>query len=380
MIEKIVLNNECCGCGACNASCPVNAISIGENDRGFLAATVDKNICINCGICDRVCPALNQNVDKMEVHTCAIKLVDSKKLMESQSGGAFYAIAEYVLENDGIVYGVSSDNLKNVCTIRVGTLDELIKLQKSKYVQSESASSFSKVKQDLLDGYKVFYSGTACVIQGLKNYLRYAKVCTDNLLTCDLICHGVPSRKVNRDYINYIEKKNKTRVTDLLYRNKKFGWGSHIGTYILENNNLVSNNDEVIIFSKGYTLSPTCFDCKFTTPYRIADITIGDFWSLERVGLSRKQFQQGLSVCLVRNNEIMKILNCLTEKKMIEYTDIQLEDAMQWNLERASIKPEKYEEFWKMYQKNKFKNIRPVYFALTKKEKLARVIRKLINR
>ena len=230
MIRDYITDDLCCGCGACVHSCPTEAIAIEENARGFFNAVIDMNKCINCGLCDKVCPVCHQ-ISIKEIRCYAMKLCDDSQLLKSQSGGVFNAIGQYVLATGGVVYGVSNSDIKNVSTIRIDSIKDFEQLLKSKYVQSSSEKSFPKVKEDLQNGLKVFYSGTACVVQGLKNYLRLQKVPMTNLITCDLICHGVPSRIIDKDYINYLQKKENSEVVSLIYRNKERGWGSHFEKY-----------------------------------------------------------------------------------------------------------------------------------------------------
>ena len=379
MICDIIEKDQCCGCSACLHSCPTGAILIKENENGFLNAVIDKEKCINCDICDKVCPVKNQVVNE-NIKCYALTLSDETQLMKSQSGGAFYALAKRILTDGGVVYGVSNSNVKDVCVVRVESIAELSQLLKSKYVQSDIGVSFAEVKEDLQNGRKVFYSGTACVVQGLKNFLRQKNVSINNLFTCDLICHGVPSRMMDKDFINYLEKKFSSKVVSLIYRNKERGWGPHFEKYTFENNKSIETNDKVIVFSKGYALSPSCFDCKFTTPYREADITIGDFWTLGKIGMSKTQSSKGISVCILRNDYLDTIIADLAYNKEIQLTEIELEDAMQWNLLKPSAKPEKYQKFWKMYKKNRFHSLKPVYYSLSLREKSSRMLKRILKR
>lgn len=294
-------------------------------------------------------------------------------------GGAFFALAQKFLIQGGVVYGVSNVELKNVQTIRIDSIKDLELLLKSKYVQSNCIDSFPLVKEDLMSGRRVLYSGTACVVQGLKNYLEKKNVPLHSLFTCDLICHGVPSRLIDRDYQLYIENKCKKDIISITYRDKELGWGSHFEKYVLSNGKTIYRNDKVIVFSKGYALSPACFQCKYTNPYRVSDITIGDFWGLDRVGMSKKQFKHGISICIVRSSYIENIFLESTKNKDIELSEIELKDAMQWNLEQPTSMPKDYERFWMMYKKNRFKSLKPVYFSLSFKEKLSRMVKCIKN-
>ena len=378
MINNIVKENRCYGCSACFNICPKNAIKMVENSNGFLSPEINNALCVDCGLCDKTCPC-NTKTAKSLVKCYALKLSSNDELSKVQSGGAFYAVAQYIIENGGVVYGASNAEIKNVKTVRVDNLQDLPQLLKSKYVQCDFSDSFKLVEKDLKSGLKVFYSGTACAIQGLINYLDTKKVATENLLTCDLICHGVPSRLIVKDYINRIEKKNNSKVISHLYRDKSFGWGSHIEKYELENNRNITNNDMPILLSKGYSVSPTCFKCEFTTPTRITDMSIGDFWTLDKVGMSRVQFNNGISVVLVRNAILENVVTDLANEGVIEVSEITLQDAMQWNLQRPTVAPNNYDNFWRFYKKNRFKNIYPVYYALTPKEKICRIVKKIMR-
>lgn len=377
MINNIVREDRCCGCSACFNICPKNAITMVENSTGFLIPEINNELCINCSMCDKSCPA-NTKSNKSLLKCYTLKIADDAELCKAQSGGAFYAVAQYILKNGGIVYGVSNQDVRNVKTVRVDDLGDLEQLLKSKYVQNDYSDSFKQVADDLKNGLTVFYSGTACAVQGLVNHLNAKKISTDKLLTCDLICHGVPSRLMVKDHINYIEKKYNSKVISHLYRDKSFGWGSHKETYELENQAKASNNNMAILLSKGYSVSPTCFKCEFTTPDRISDMTIGDYWQLSRLGMSITQFANGLSVVLVRSKQIEGIICLLTEKGILESSEITLTEAAQWNLERPTVAPKKYNGFWKYYKKNRFKNILPVYYALSFKETICRIAKNIL--
>lgn len=378
MINNIVKENRCCGCSACFNICPKSAITMLENSNGFLTPKINNELCIYCNVCDKVCPAnIKSSHSYMKCYT--LRIADNTELSKSQSGGAFYAVAKYILKNAGVVYGVSNQDIKNVKVVRVDNLADLEQLLKSKYVQSDFSGSFKPVATDLQNGLTVFYGGTACAVQGLINYLNAKKISTEKLLTCDLICHGVPSRLIVKDHINYIERKYNSKVISHLYRDKSFGWGKHKETYELENKAKISNNNMAILLSKGYSVSPTCFKCEFTTPKRISDMTIGDYWQLSRLGMSKAQFSNGLSVVLVRNKIIENIICDLTENEVLETSEITFEDAMQWNLERPTVKPKRYDVFWKKYSKNRFKNIMPVYYALTLKERIRRIAKNILR-
>ena len=199
-ISKLNKNN-CTGCRMCEQICPVNAIKMIENKEGFIEPVIDKTKCINCGLCSKRCPQLNEikrEDYKMEVYAAKNKNIEEQK--SSSSGGVFSVLANYVLENNGIVFGCAFND--NLIAEHIGIEDknELYKLRGSKYVQSNTKNTFKDVKENLENSRMVLYSGTPCQIAGLKQFLGKEY---DNLYTVDLVCHGVPSPKLFKKLFLY---------------------------------------------------------------------------------------------------------------------------------------------------------------------------------
>lgn len=197
----IITNKElCCGCGACYNSCPNKAIQMVEDQEGFLYPEINKTKCINCSICEKVCPIKNI---KIEEDTELIKLAAWSKNKEirksSSSGGIFYTIANYIIENSGVVCAAGFDENMNVVHKIISEKKQIKELQGSKYVQSDIGQCNREVKKLLEEGKKVLFVGTPCQVSGLLTMLgkKY-----NNLYLCDFICHGVPSPKVYKKYKN----------------------------------------------------------------------------------------------------------------------------------------------------------------------------------
>lgn len=188
---KFDFNKNCCGCTACKNSCPTAAIQMTENSEGFLLPVVDKTKCVDCGKCDTVCPFLNsENGEKVQLlksKTYLYYLKDEKIRMNSASGGAFYGIAEQFVENGGYVCGCVWDNDLEACHIVSDKIDDVLRMQSSKYTQSNMKNCYSEIKELLKAEKKVFFTGTACQVAGLKGYLGKEY---DNLLCAAIICHG----------------------------------------------------------------------------------------------------------------------------------------------------------------------------------------------
>lgn len=196
---NITEKHNCCGCTACVQRCPKQCISMIEDEEGFLYPHINKDICIDCGICERVCPIINQKKEKHPIKVFACKNKDEKVRMNSSSGGLFTAIAEEIIKKGGVVFGAKFDSKWNIRIAYTETLDGLKEFQGSKYTQAFVDNSYKDAETFLKKGRLVLFSGTSCQIAGLHNYLH----CNyDNLLTIDFICHGVPSQKLFRIFLN----------------------------------------------------------------------------------------------------------------------------------------------------------------------------------
>ena len=201
----ININNpyQCCGCTACAFVCAQHAITMQPNALGFKYPIVNLDICTNCGLCETVC-AFKEHYDLTDIEEplfFAARLKDLEALKHSQSGGAFMAIAEKIIQNGGVVYGVGSGEHFKVEHQRATTIDECKLFRGSKYVQSDLGDTFRNIKKDLLDKKEVLFVGTPCQVAGLKSYIspKYR----NQLLLVDLVCHGVPSPKVWDEYLSY---------------------------------------------------------------------------------------------------------------------------------------------------------------------------------
>lgn len=254
---KITQKEKCCGCRACMQKCPQKCITMKEDEEGFTYPVIDKSRCINCGLCEKVCPIIRDDLYEITKPVTNIKFYAAYNkndiiLKDSSSGGIFWLLVEYVMENQGVVYGAAYEDLYAVKHFRAETLEEAKKFRKSKYLPSDTNHTYEMAEKDLKEGRKVLYSGTPCQISGLyaflgKNY--------ENLYTCDVVCHGVPSMKVFREYIKSIEKMKKDKVSAICFRDKIHGWGpNHITLTMKSGKNIttksVENTFHLRIFKK----------------------------------------------------------------------------------------------------------------------------------
>ncbi len=277
------ITDFCTGCRACEQLCAKHAILMKPDKEGFLTATINNDLCIDCGVCKKRCPQNKQIAKQTSLQVLAVRLKDDELLSKSASGSVLGGIAESWIKAGGVVVGVVYDNDWHAKHICVSKLDDLFPLLSSKYVQSDTGSSFSDVKCLLQEGRFVLYSGTSCQIAGLKAFLRKDY---DNLFTMDLICHGVSSPLLFREYIKWLEKKCGFPISEYNFRDKSGGWGlgykykyKYNNTYKCSDNNIDPYYSR---FLEGSIYRECCYNCHYCTSERIGDITIGDYWGIEK--------------------------------------------------------------------------------------------------
>ena len=289
---KLADRKECTGCGACVEVCERSAISLEKLDDGFYYPVVNVNHCVKCLKCSKVCPVRNNTISRDINELYIFQHSNELDLKNSSSGGAFKALADYILKIGGLVYGCAfSLDLRSVEHIRVSHIKELKAIQKSKYIQSRVNHLFSEIKQELKCNQTVLFSGTPCQVKALKMYLGRD---FDNLLTCAIVCHGVPSESVWQSYIFELENKFKARLVHFDFRDKSLGWHSYGVQAIFSNGKVYSSNHLDDPFMKCYlnnfSLRQSCYSCSFTGCRCGADIMLGDAWKYnnnEKINVSK---------------------------------------------------------------------------------------------
>ena len=288
MIE-IKDKKDCCGCHACASVCAHRAITMQADAEGFLYPIVNKEACTDCGLCEQVCPIIHQASPTRPLNVYAARSNDEELRRQSSSGGIFTLLAEAVIREGGVVFGAKFDEEWNVIHTWTESFDGLAAFRGSKYVQSTIGNTYKEAKEFLQHGRKVLYTGTPCQIAGLKRYLRKDY---DNLLTADVICHGVPSPLVWQRYLD--EMRTKGKITDISFRDKTYGWTQYVFRlgYISttantsEEQTLLTPRSENI-FMRGFLadlyLRPSCHDCPARSGKSNSDITLGDFWGIQSV-------------------------------------------------------------------------------------------------
>lgn len=363
---------DCCGCGACVQKCPRHCISMVEDKEGFLYPHIDTNVCIECNICERVCPTINQNVGREPLNVLAAQNKNDIQRINSSSGGIFILLADYVLRKGGFVVGAVFDENWEVRHYITSDVNDVYKMMGSKYVQSKTEDTYERTKALLKNGSIVLYSGTPCQIAGLHRYLQKEY---ENLITVDFICHGVPSPFVWRDYLNEfnikksllsvlgIDKekhnhKKSSSISHIEFRNKtERGW-RHFSFYVKGRTKvLLSDKHHDNLYMKAFLnnliLRPSCYDCPAKQLKSGSDITMADFWSIEKVLPQWSDDNNGTSLLLVNTEKGNYILEAINNYVRLDY--VSYDSVKQYNtaIIKSAVPHKNREVFFRNYTEGK---------------------------
>lgn len=375
----------CCGCHACFQICPVKAIKMAFDEEGFLYPEVNSKRCINCHKCEQVCPEIIQENTLPVMKTYAAYRKSFEKRLDSASGGIFAVIAEFVIKNSGVVIGAAFDDTWNLKHCAIQSSDDLINLQGSKYLQSTIGTAFQETEKYLKHGKMVLFSGTPCQIQGLKKFL---KMDYPNLITVDLICHGVPSPKVWEQYITEISKGRK--LEKFQPRDKSNGIEDAPLIFRFSNGDSIiekySENLYIKGFIKDYYLRPSCYKCKFKSSERCSDLTLGDFWGIEKIEPNFAD-QYGISAVMLHTDKADKIFELIKHELIIIPSTVEQVAIENPSLMFPAYENTKRKEFFKGWRnKGVIKTVkklqRPTLKAclIKKKNKIAACLRLVVQR
>lgn len=314
---------KCTGCGACVQRCPKQCISWTQREFGFRYPQIDKDACVNCGQCEKVCPIDKALEVSAEQKAYAAVHKDDEVLAKSTSGGAFTAIADAVFAQDGIVYGVAMLDGMQVKHIRTSGKDDFEGLRSSKYLQSDTGTTYQMVEQDLKQGKTVLYSGTPCQIDGLKNFLGKDY---ENLYTVDIVCHGVGSQAYFDKYMDYARERY-GKIKALRFRSKEYaGWSCGGVVVVVDSSDCLKkipyrdfDNYYYSYFLSGDIYRKSCYSCKYANTNRVGDFTLGDYWGVEALNLPL-QTENGCSLLLVNNRHAMQLLDEIESLDRVETT------------------------------------------------------------
>ena len=355
---------KCSGCSACLNLCPVEAVSLLKNSKGFYSAIIDNDKCINCGLCKKTCPHLNTGLASKSANSkCVLFLCgDYENYISSSSGGAVSTLYKKWAKKGLYFVGVSYDE-NTLPFYRISNTESDIEAFKgSKYIQAHPKNVFKETEKCLMENKKVLFVGVPCMVSGLRNYLEIKKIQTEKLYTIDLICHGVGSPSVWESYLSYLKKVFKAKVTDYKFRVKQ------TNNVIAENNtthhcfmsfengrNLLDNSIYSHLYQNIYfkqlIMADTCYECKYTSLNRISDLSVGDSAKFKPKTNQDSNFAHS-SFLLINTKKGLELLNILKENGSV--INICIDEVHQPHLKAPINKPKKYDKFWSTYLKHGF--------------------------
>ena len=326
---RITDKHACCGCAACCGRCPKQCITMREDDEGFLYPTVDESLCIGCGLCERVCPVMNPLQPLSPRQVLAAKNIDTRERLSSSSGGIFIGLAREVLRQGGVVFGAVYDEKWQAVVTYTETVDGVRPMMGSKYMQARVATAYCDCEIFLKRGRLVLFTGSPCQIAGLRTFLRGKSY--ERLIAVDFLCHGAPSPGVWRRYLRETlrdkavagttETKHSVRLPSISvssiegieFRNKDYGWKKY--SLVVRLKSASGHGQDAVLLSDIYHdnaymrgflsdiyLRPSCYGCVFKNGRSHSDITIGDFWGIDRV-ISDFDDDKGVSIVIVNTDK-----------------------------------------------------------------------------
>lgn len=351
---------DCFGCEVCVQACPTLALKMCADIEGYLYPKVDSQKCINCNICAKVCPAENRDGGEC-LRIIAAKSKSDEGRRKSTSGGVFPIIAEQILKEGGLVCGAIFDDDFQVVHVLSADQDDIEKMRGSKYVQSRTGDVLEQILQEL-GSKRIMFTGTPCQCDGLRRLVIQRRANFENLILCDLVCGKVPSPKVWKDYVGYLENHFSGKLTNFVFRSKTKGWQYPYCEVEVDGRNVSGRVDRECTWVQIYTSSslcrPSCYQCPYTTLNRKTDITIGDFWGCEK---SMPKFTDNKGISLVfthteKGNELLgKIADQIDSKESNE------QDCLQDRLRKPTPPPQNRSKFWEIYFKEGIEGIVDLY-------------------
>lgn len=321
---------RCCGCTMCAFACPTHAITMEWDAEGFAFPVVDPQRCVNCNKCSAVCPVDVQKKYTQDITAHAAYSQNKDTLKASSSGGIFTELAMKMIASGGYVCGCTMDAEHRVKHIVIDRAEDIALLQGSKYVQSDLGNCLEQLAALLKAGKNVLFVGTPCQVSAVKNAMD-----CPNLLTVDLLCHGVPSQKLFDFYVQYLEHRHNGKLVEIVFRDKeKYGWSIAQRYKIQKKKKCKTYYEERHIseyfsgFLGNVTQRESCYQCPYTTLERMGDITLADFWGVEKVRPELLN-TDGTSLVLLNSEKGRTLLNQMGDA--IAVTEVNLNEATHQN-------------------------------------------------
>lgn len=351
---------NCCGCSACQQICPASAIAMEPDKEGFLYPVINQAACIDCEQCVQVCPLIKEGNAKEPVfaNAYAAKHKADDVKMTSTSGGAFTALSDYILKQNGVVYGVDfAENFK-ICHKKARTAPERDRFKISKYAQSDLKDTFADIETELSHGTPVLFTGTPCQTAGLRSFIGNHPA-AKNLYVCDIICYGIPSPLIWQEYLRHLEVKYGDKIESVHFRSKVFAWNrpNSNRNFMCTTKNCpqphVEDDYYTLYFSARTIMRPSCSQCRFTDSRRAADITIADYWGIEKY-VPEFMDSKGVSLILINSAKGKRLFEQV--KQDLDYAERPAAECLaeQQRLREPVKFPENRGQFWEDYYTHGF--------------------------
>ncbi len=376
-------DEDCTGCGACVNVCPRDCIELRYNADGFLQPQICRGSCTRCGLCDRVCPVLHPlQRSNYAVPACyAAWHKNAETRYASTSGGMFSALSEHVLSVGGVVYGVTMDGEMRPYHTAASNQREVEAMRGAKYLQSNTRMIYRDVQEALVAGRHVLFSGCPCHIGGLYAFLGNCEY--ENLITCEIICHGVASVSVFEWYKEYLELRMGAPVVDVRFRSKKHGWTTTTMEVLLGGGRKVAIKAEHSIFMRAFYASlcvrAVCIMCSYAHLPRIGDITIGDYWGAVTGPYPRKERQRGVSLVLVSNEKASGVMLAIRDRIVCAPITIHDATAENTNITGLGRANPRRDEFLAEYMRAEVQHLMKKYFPVTFKMRISTMLGKRLT-
>ena len=347
-----LLKHECYGCTACMLSCSAKAITMKADKEGFTYPWINEKICTGCGLCERICQSKNIRKYEKPLALYAAKNRDQENRLHSSSGGIFSLLASYIEDMNGVIYGAEFDEKFLVRHKRAEKREEWERFKQSKYVQSDLRECYVSVKQDLERGIPVLFTGTPCQIEGLNRFV--AGINTDKLLTCDVLCHGVPSPKIWKEWLDIVEKNSGHQISNISFRDKQStGWHQSSLTIMGDDGNVVlTGTHNQNSFSKMYfrhlISRPSCYHCRYASWNRPSDITLGDYWGIEKK-FAYFDDDKGVSLIICSTEKGHKVWKSVCDS--MDFFPVDQSQCEQPSLVHATEESKDRKIFWSIYSR-----------------------------
>ncbi len=377
-MNRIDLDSKfCCGCAACANICAHKAITMVEDSRGFIVPTINESKCVDCGLCKKVCDFKKGKLTENNTLHAYSLVNDAEIVKDSTSGGAFTALSDVILNEGGLIAGAIME--PDFTVHHVITKDSTIrnKMRGSKYVQSDMGNIYLTVKEELKGGKKVLFTGTPCQCAGIKSFFGDMY---ENLYIVDFLCHGVPNNKMFKEHIHFLEGQYRNKIVDFTFRDKRYGWNPYNNNNIFNAYGSVGtrliNQAYYSFFLRNLSLRDGCYNCKYRSLHRPSDITIADFWGIEK--LTGEKNHTGVSLVLAHSEKGETILHRI--RQLCTLTEYPFEKVAYRIALKPAPRPKELAVFWNTYNQKGYTTLVEKFFDNSLKKRIYYEIRKVAKR